>query len=103
MCEQSPQGEKTFQNCAFLCASIASGERVSECQEQCWLFGFVGPETKANRVKVVLQRASQVVLAVKNLPADTEDIRDVGSIPPPGRSPGGGLGNSLQYSCLEIS
>ena len=41
-----------------------------------WLFGFVGPETKANRVKVVLQRASQVVLAVKNLPADAEDIRD---------------------------
>ena len=68
-----------------------------------WLFGFVGPETKANRVKVVLQRASQVVLVVKNLPANEEDIRDVGSIPPPGRSPGGGLGNSLQYSCLEIS
>ena len=28
---------------------------------------------------------------------------DVGSIPGLGRSPGGGNGNPLQYSCLEIS
>ena len=26
---------------------------------------------------------------------------DLGSIPGPGRSPGGGPGNPLQYSCLE--
>ena len=38
---------------------------------------------------------------VKNLPANTGDIRDVGSIPGSGRSPGGGHGNPLQYSCLE--
>ena len=38
---------------------------------------------------------------VKNLPANAGDVRDVGSIPESGRSPGGGLGNSLQYSCLE--
>ena len=36
--------------------------------------------------------------AVKNLPANT---RDAGSIPGPGRAPGGGHGNPLQYSCLE--
>ena len=29
------------------------------------------------------------------------DIRDAGSIPGSGRSPGGGHGNPLQYSCLE--
>ena len=29
------------------------------------------------------------------------DVRDVGSIPGLGRSPGGGRGNPLQYSCLE--
>ena len=29
------------------------------------------------------------------------DIRDMGSIPGLGRSPGGGHGNPLQYSCLE--
>ena len=46
-------------------------------------------------------RASQVALVVKNLPANTRDIRDVGSIPGLGRSSGGGHGNPLQYSCLE--
>ena len=38
---------------------------------------------------------------VENSPASAGDIRDVGSIPGSGRSPGGGHGNSLQYSCLE--
>ena len=45
--------------------------------------------------------ASQVVLVVKNQPANAGDIKDVGLIPGSGRSPGGGHGNSLQYSCLE--
>ena len=30
-----------------------------------------------------------------------EDLRDVGSIPGLGRSPGEGNGNPLQYSCLD--
>ena len=38
---------------------------------------------------------------IKNLPANAGDIRDAGSIPGSGRSPGGGHGNPLQYSCLE--
>ena len=38
---------------------------------------------------------------VKNLPANAGDIRDVGLIPGSGRSPGGGNGNPLWYSCLE--
>ena len=46
-------------------------------------------------------RAFQVVLVVKNLPANAEDVKDVGSIPELGRSPGRGYGNPLQYSCLE--
>ena len=45
--------------------------------------------------------ASQVALVVKNLPANAGDIRDAGSIPGLGRSPGGGHNNLLQYSCLE--
>ena len=44
--------------------------------------------------------ASQVALVVKNLPANTGDIRDKSSIPGSGRSPGEGNGNPLQYSCL---
>ena len=46
-------------------------------------------------------RASQVVLVVNDPPANARDIRGVGSIPGSGRFPGGGLGNPLQYSCLE--
>ena len=39
---------------------------------------------------------------VKNLPANTRDLRDQGSIPGSERSPrGGDIGNPLQYSCLE--
>ena len=38
---------------------------------------------------------------VKNKPAHGGDAGDVGSIPGSGRSPEGGNGNPLQYSCLE--
>ena len=38
---------------------------------------------------------------VKNSPASAGDIRDVGSIPGSGRSPGQGDGNPHQYSCLK--
>ena len=40
-------------------------------------------------------------LVVKNPPTNSGDVRDVGSISGSGRSPGGGHGNPLQYSCLE--
>ena len=38
---------------------------------------------------------------VKNPLANARGIRDSGSIPGSGRSPGGGHGNPSQYSCLE--
>jgi len=38
---------------------------------------------------------------IKNPPANAGDTRDEGSIPGSGRSPAGGHGNPLQYSCLE--
>ena len=38
---------------------------------------------------------------VKNPPANAGNVRDSGLIPGSGRSPGGGHGNPLQYSCLE--
>ena len=38
---------------------------------------------------------------VKNLPVIAGDLRDVGLIARSGRSPGGGYGKPLQYSCLE--
>ena len=44
-----------------------------------------------------------VALMVKNLPAKAADRRDRSSIPGLGKSPAGGHGNRLQYSCLENS
>ena len=41
------------------------------------------------------------MLVVNNPPANTGDVRDLGLIPGLGRSPAGGNGNPLQYSCLE--
>jgi len=37
----------------------------------------------------------------KEHPANIGDVREMGLIPGPGRSLGGGHGNPLQYSCLE--
>ena len=45
--------------------------------------------------------ASHLALVVKNPLANAGDVRDTSSIPGLGRSPGGGHGNSLQYSCQE--
>ena len=42
-----------------------------------------------------------MALVVKNPPANSGDLREVGSIPGSGRSPGGGNGDPLQYSCLD--
>ena len=41
--------------------------------------------------------------SVENVPARAGDVGDVGFIPGLGRSPGGGNGNPLQYSCLGNS
>ena len=70
-----------YTNIESLCCALQSNIQYNVCQS----------------------RASQVVLVVKNLPANAGDIRDVSSIPASGRSPGGRNGNLLQYSCLENS
>ena len=43
------------------------------------------------------QQASQVALGVKTPPANARDLRDPGSIPGLGRSPGGGYGTPLHF------
>ena len=45
--------------------------------------------------------ASQVALAVLNLPANAGGVRGVGLSPGLGRSPGEGHDNPLQYYCLD--
>ena len=48
----------------------------------------------------MISRASQIILVVKNLPGNVADAGDVGLIHGLERSPGGGHGNPLQYSCM---
>ena len=45
--------------------------------------------------------ACKVALEVKNLPANSGDVRDTGSMPGWGRCPGGGNGTLLQDSCRK--
>ena len=47
----------------------------------------------------LISDASHVALVVKNPSANVGDLRDMGLIPWSERSPGGGNGNPLQYSC----
>ena len=42
-----------------------------------------------------------MILLVKKPPVNVGDVKDTGPIPGLGRSPGGGQGHPLQYSCLE--
>ena len=60
-------------------------------------------ERKLVWLELSCEWASQVVLVVKNLPANVGDLRNEGEIPGLGRFLGGGNGNPLQYSCLENS
>ena len=72
----------------------ALGSRFSSCGSQAYSTGSI----------FVVQGLSwgfPCGTVVKNLPANAGDIRDSGSICRSGRSPGGGNGNPLQYSCLD--
>ena len=68
------------------------------CQPSCAL-----AEHSVNLPTLCQSRVSLVAQLVKNLPAmqeTTYNAGDLGLIPGSGRSPGGGNGNPLQYSCL---
>ena len=56
---------------------------------------------KGERERYTQLRASQEMTVVKNLSVNAGDKRDTSSIPRLRRSPGGGHGNPLQYSCVE--
>ena len=61
----------------------------------CWVFSFRALKSNSHSIPF---GASQVALVEKNLPANTGNA---GSVPGLARSPGGGNGNPLQYSCLK--
>ena len=54
-----------------------------------------------NLLNCIRFKDTYIVLVVKNLSVNAGDVRDAGSIPRLGRSPGEGNSNPLQYSCLE--
>ena len=106
MCKSEMFWLQTFMTANFLCPNFlchilecsnghssfwnwAKGSRVRDV----FSLGFLGP--------MYMIQASQVAPVVKNLPAMQEILRDAGSIPGWRRSPEGGHGNPLQYSCLE--
>ena len=64
-------------------------------------FGVTKSNPVLNHLSSVQLWVSPVTLVVKILPAHAGDLRDAGSIPGSGRSPGGRNSNPLQYSCLE--
>ena len=68
-------------------------------QSRTWLKWLSSSSSSSSSSEV--EWAFQVLLMVKNPPANSRGIRDTDSIPGSGRSPGGGHGNPLQYSCLE--
>ena len=54
-----------------------------------------------SKVSSLFFRSREGGSVVKNPPANPGDMGDAGSIPGSGRSPDGGNGSPLQYSCLE--
>ena len=66
-----------------------------------WLWPGPSPHQAHFTPALYIREGSQVVLVVKNLPANAGDARDLGLIPGSGKSPGEGNGNPFQYSCLE--
>ena len=85
--------------------SKSTDNKLKSCQESCRAEMWNKPgDRNSKHIKRAAAEAaedSQVVLVVKNLPANAGGIWDMGLIPGSGRSPGGGHGNPLQYSCLE--
>ena len=100
MCLNHPQ---TIPHLPPVCGKTVFHETCLWCQKvrDRWFKGI-----KANHLQYFvhtywLNWTSQAVLVVENPPANAGDTRDVGSSRGSGRSPGGGQGNPLQYSCWE--
>ena len=79
------------------------GHGLSSPSNWFWHLGFFGDFLlgEEKRQNIYLELGFPGGRVVKNLPANAGDLRDADSVPGSGRSPGGGRGNSLLYSCLE--
>ena len=61
----------------------------------------MAPGPRVEAVYDLTHVSARVALVVKDPPANAGDKRDAGPVPGLERTPGGGHGNPLQYSCLE--
>ena len=84
-----------------MCTSVHKIQQVFTKRQSCLKDLSFSPELDCDFFICGNPWASQVALVVKNPPANEGDVSDVGLIPGLERSPGGGHGNPLQYSCLE--
>ena len=85
---QSGSG-RDFHSCFMNTLCIYTHTYMYTCSYSCVLYVYC----------IYVVWVSKMVIVVKNLPTNG-DSRDTASIPGSGRSPGGGHGNPLQYSCL---
>ena len=98
-------------NLLVLCSLLNNGPQRCPCSNfwHLWILLYMAKKgfCRCDQVKDIETGRSnldyQVALVVKKPPANAGYLRDVGSVPRLERSPGGGNGNPLQYSCLENS
>ena len=90
--------------CTAMKTQHSQNEIKTTTKNKCHLLRMAFPyHPILNNLILALTGASQVVLMVKNPPANVGHARDMGSIPGLGRTPGVGNGNPLQHFCLENS
>ena len=85
------------------CNHDGVSELFDEKKQDIVLNIYFGRRYGGGWASLLAQRASQVALVVKNVPVNSGDTRDKGSIPGWGSFSRGGHGNPLQYSWLENS
>ena len=80
--------------CPKTCPFLGVCVTLRQCIWSSLYISYLRVQVRNNPIQCSI-RASQVALLVENFPANTEDLRDMGSIPGLGRSHGGGHGNPL--------
>ena len=84
------------------CSSFKSNlAELYDEEEQEWMWNLNFIDYSKDNINKTWTNLN-VALVVKNLPASAGDVRNGGSVPELGRSPGGGHGKLLQYSCWRI-
>ena len=98
-CRSRVQAVLKFRPDGMVCLGVIRGK--SDSQWLRWTMGVSCYQLLVSSKSSASPGVSQVALVVKNPPANAGDVRDAGSIPGLGISPGEGNGHPLQYSCLE--